>query len=138
MALLNSGVSPEDPVIQKALQYLRGFEPEETYSVSLQTLAFCYLGAAADLPRIRRNIDWLVSQQRLGDPLSQRGGSWDYGRQRGSGDPSNSQFALLALSAAAELGIETIKGIPSILNTGRLDRAKEVGAMVTVLDHQGA
>lgn len=106
MALLNSGVSPEDPVIQKALQYLRGFEPEETYSVSLQTLAFCYLGAAADLPRIRRNIDWLVSQQRLGDPLSQRGGSWDYGRQRGSGDPSNSQFALLALSAAAELGIE--------------------------------
>ena len=106
LALLNSGVSPEDRVIQNALQYLRGFEPEETYSVSLQTLAFCQLGAATDLPRIRRNVQWLIDHQRGGDAVSDRGGSWDYGRQRGSGDPSNSQFALLALSAATDLGIE--------------------------------
>jgi len=106
LALLNSGVSSEDEVIQKAIKYLRDFEPEETYSVALQTLAFCKFGSAGDLPRIRRNVQWLVAHQRVGDAISDRGGSWDYGRQRGSGDPSNTQFALLALSAAAELGID--------------------------------
>ncbi len=106
LALLNSGVPADDLVIQKAMQYLRGFEPEETYSVALQTLTFCHLGSAGDLPRIRRNVRWLVEHQRRGDPISDRGGSWDYGRQRGSGDPSNSQFALLALSAASDAGIQ--------------------------------
>ena len=111
LALLNSGVSADEKVIQNALEYLRGFEPEETYSVSLQTLAFCQLGAANDLPRIRRNVQWLISHQRSGDAISERGGSWDYGRQRGSGDPSNSQFALLALRAATDLGIEVGPGV---------------------------
>ena len=111
LALLNSGVPAEDPVIQEALDYLREFQPEETYSVALQTLAFCHLGAASDLPRIRRNVKWLISHQQLGDPVSQRGGSWNYGRQRGGGDPSNTQFALLALSAATDLGIEVDSGV---------------------------
>ena len=106
LALLNSGVPSDDAVIQNAMQYLRGFEPEETYSVALQTLTFCHLGSAGDLPRVRRNVKWLVEHQRRGDAISERGGSWDYGRQRGSGDPSNSQFALLALSAAADAGIQ--------------------------------
>ena len=111
LALLNSGVPAEDPVIQEALDYLREFQPEETYSVALQTLAFCHLGAASDLPRIRRNVKWLISHQQLGDPVSQRGGSWNYGRQRGGGDPSNTQFALLALSAATDLGIDVDSGV---------------------------
>ncbi len=106
LALLNSGVVKDDAVMVSALDYLRGFQPEETYSTALQTLVFCQLGAAGDLPRIRRNVQWLVENQQLGDPLKQRGGSWDYGRMRGSGDPSNTQFALLALSAASDRGIQ--------------------------------
>ena len=90
----------------RAMRYLREFEPNETYSVSLQTLVYCQLGAAGDLPRIRRNVDWLVASQKKGDPIRDRGGSWDYGSGRGSGDPSNTQFALLALGAARDRGIE--------------------------------
>lgn len=106
LALLNAGVPKDDPDMVRAMRYLREFEPNETYSVSLQTLVYCQLGAAGDLPRIRRNVDWLVANQKQGDPLNQRGGSWDYGSGRGSGDPSNAQFALLALGAAQDRGIE--------------------------------
>ena len=106
LALLNAGVAKDDPDMVRAMRYLREFEPIETYSVSLQTLAFCQLGAAGDLPRIRRNVDVLVASQKNGDAISNRGGSWDYGSGRGSGDPSNTQFALLALGAAQDRGIE--------------------------------
>ena len=105
MALLNAGVSRDDPDIVRAMRYLRGFEPKETYSVALQTLVYCQLGAAGDLPRIRRNVEWMIrSQKQVGTP--DRIGSWDYGGGRGSGDPSNAQFALLALGAAQDRGIE--------------------------------
>jgi len=106
LSLLNSGVSRDDPAISKAMKYLRSFEPNETYSVSLQTLVYCQLGAAADLPRIRRNVQWLVETQKREGSGQGRVGGWSYGRRIGSGDPSNSQFALLALGAAKDRGIE--------------------------------
>ena len=65
LALSNSGVPKVDPDMVRAMRYLRSFEPDETYSVALQTLVYCQLGAAGDLPRIRRNVRWLVSNQRL-------------------------------------------------------------------------
>ncbi|TWT54003.1 Prenyltransferase and squalene oxidase repeat protein [Rubripirellula amarantea] len=107
LALINCGVDRQDPDLARAMRYLRTFEPEQTYSVALQTLVYCQMGAAGDLPRIRRNVQWLVETQleeggRPGiDP-----GSWTYDRNRGSGDPSNSQFAILALGAAADRGIQ--------------------------------
>lgn len=106
LALMNAGVPKDDPDLVRAMRYLREFEPQQTYSASLQTLAYCHLGAAGDLPRIRRNVEWLIRNQKQGDPISNRGGSWDYGSGRGSGDPSNTQFALLALGAARDRGIE--------------------------------
>ncbi|MEM1067429.1 MAG: DUF4159 domain-containing protein [Planctomycetota bacterium] len=105
LALLNAGVPREDPVIVKAMRYLRGFEPKETYSVSLQTLVYCQLGAAGDLPRIRRNVKRLVSEQ-IKAGRADRIGSWNYGNGIGSGDPSNAQFAILALGAAQDRGVE--------------------------------
>lgn len=104
LALLNAGVPREDPAIVRAVSYLRAFKPRQTYSASLQTLVYCQLGAAGDLPRIHDNVDWLVAQQkRTGEG---KVGSWDYGSNTGSGDPSNTQFALLALGAAQDRGIE--------------------------------
>lgn len=103
LALLNCGVEKDDPTIVNAMRYLRSFEPKETYSVALQTLAFCHLGAARDSRQIRDNVAWLVSHQKQ---AGNRIGSWDYGNNRGSGDPSNTQFALLALGAARDRGIE--------------------------------
>ncbi|WP_146599518.1 DUF4159 domain-containing protein [Novipirellula aureliae] len=106
LSLLNAGVSRDDPAISKAMKYLRSFEPNETYSVSLQTLVYCQLGATADLPRIRRNVLWLVQKQNKEGDGRRRVGGWSYGQRIGSGDPSNSQFALLALGAAKDRGIE--------------------------------
>ena len=57
LAMLNCGVDGKDASIVKAMRYLRSFEPEQTYSVALQTLVYCQLGAAGDLPRIRRNVN---------------------------------------------------------------------------------
>ncbi|MGB0596473.1 MAG: DUF4159 domain-containing protein [Rubripirellula sp.] len=105
LALLNVGVPRDDPAIIKAMRYLRGFQPGETYSVALQTLVYCQMGAAGDLPRIRRNVQLLVEEQfQSGRP--DRIGSWSYGGGMGSGDPSNAQFAILALGAAQDRGIE--------------------------------
>jgi hypothetical protein len=106
LALSNAGVVKDDPAMVQSMRYLRSFEPNETYSVALQTLVYCQLGAAGDLPRIRRNVEWLVANQRLAGTSPDRVGSWDYGNGRGSGDPSNAQFAILALGAAQDRGID--------------------------------
>lgn len=103
LAMLTAGVPADDPAIRSALAYLRKLEPAETYSVALQTLVFCQLGAPGDLPRIRRNVNWLEAEQlRAATVPADRRGGWGYGGNRGGGDPSNSQFALLALQAAEE------------------------------------
>ncbi|QDT09065.1 DUF4159 domain-containing protein [Stieleria marina] len=106
LALLNSGVSRDDPDLTRAMRYLRNIEPSETYSVSLQTLVYCQLGAAGDLPRIRRNVQVLVREQVKDGAFAKRSGAWGYGGDRLGGDPSNTQFALLALGAAQDRGIE--------------------------------
>ena len=106
LSLINAGVSRDDKDLSRAMRYFRSFEPHETYSVSLQTLVYCQLGAAGDLPRIRRNVQWLMDNQINESGSRRRVGGWSYGNNRGSGDPSNSQFALLALGAAKDRGIE--------------------------------
>jgi len=106
LALLTAGVPAEDPAILSALAYLRGLESRETYTVALQTLVFCQVGSPGDLVRIRRNVQWLEAEQLRGEGVGDdRLGGWGYGGGRGGGDPSNSQFALLALQAAEERDI---------------------------------
>ena len=103
LALVSSGVSPDDPTLVKLLDYVRGFEPKQTYAVSLQTMLLCQVGAREDLPRIRKNVQVLEDIQR------ERGtnGGWTYSLDfiARASDPSNTQFALLALDAAQEAGI---------------------------------
>ncbi|WP_302119617.1 DUF4159 domain-containing protein [Allorhodopirellula heiligendammensis] len=104
LAWINAGVSRQDPDLVRAMEYLRTFPPQDTYSVSLQTIVFCTVGALEDVPRIRRNVEWLTELQK---PAGARNaGAWGYTRSRGYGDQSNSQFAVLALGAAVERGIE--------------------------------
>ena len=55
-----------------------------------------------DLLLINRNVKWLESMQIMEGP---RKGSWSY--PQGSGDNSNSQFALLALNEAERAGVQT-------------------------------
>jgi Domain of unknown function (DUF4159) len=100
LALLNAGVEPGDPQIQKALVYLRKFEPERTYVTSLQTMVFVRADPHKDSLLINRNVKWLERMQITDGP---RIGAWSY--PQGSGDNSNSQFALLALYEAERAGI---------------------------------
>ncbi len=103
LALLNSGVPPDEPVIQRGLKYLRTVPPDKTYVVALQTMVFARAGEAKDRKLIQRNADWLLAA-RLRD-------GWTYGKV-GAGavrnltvsDNSNTQYALLGLEAARGAG----------------------------------
>ena len=102
LALANAGVSADDPAMQRALGWLRLQEPDDTYSVSLQTQALAMISPKADLAILERNVKWLEETQ-----VKQGGfeGAWSYGQQRGSGDNSNTQFAVLGLHEAERAGV---------------------------------
>jgi hypothetical protein len=102
LALLNAGVPPENPTLARAINWLRGQQPDETYSVSLQTMALALVTPDADRLQLARNVQWLEDGQiRQGATA----GSWSYHHNRGNGDNSNSQYAMLALHEASEAGI---------------------------------
>ncbi len=103
LALLNAGVPVEDEQMRRALDYIRTLPPDSTYVTSLQTMVLCMAEPKKDLLLIRRNARWLEElQNKDGD----RKGAWPYrSDMRGGGDPSNSQFALLALYEAERAGI---------------------------------
>lgn len=100
LALLNAGLTEEDPTVKAALRYLEDLgNPEMTYATALQTMVFCRANPKRFGFLIRRNVSWLESAQCKAD--SGRGG-WSYGGQSNSPDNSNSQFALLALHEAEQ------------------------------------
>ena len=105
LALLNCGVPPEDPLIQRGLESLRKIEPHQTYVVGLQTMVFALAGQKADAGRIQRNVDWLVRARVMnGDRLL----GWTYtmpgGDRNRTADNSNTQYALLGLHEAHVAG----------------------------------
>jgi hypothetical protein len=101
LALLNAGVAPDDEHVRRALDYLEKIRPEKTYVVSLQTMAFAKADPERYRSQIARNVAWLEKTQITRDDATR--GAWSYpGR---SGDPSNSQFALLALHEAERMGV---------------------------------
>lgn len=104
LALLDAGVPPDDPTIQKALEYLRGQgRPSMVYSTALQTMVFCAAEPEKDLLLIKRNVQWLQGVQITGEVNK---GSWAYSDRQGRGDKSNTQFAMLALYEAERVGVE--------------------------------
>lgn len=100
LALLNAGVPPDDPQIQKALNHLRGLKPNTTYATALQTMALCAAQPKRDLPIIRDCAKWFESTQ---NTAGRQRGAWSY--PRAEGDNSNTQFALLALHEAERVGV---------------------------------
>ena len=103
LALLECGVGVEDESVRQALEYLRRQRPDKiraTYSVALQTMVFCRARQPGDVPAIERNVEWLERKQLHGGAVA---GAWSY--PEGTGDNSNSQFALLALYEAERAGV---------------------------------
>lgn len=104
MALLEAGVPPDDPVVQRSLTYLRNQRTEEvnkTYAIALQTMAFCRAEPYRDLAALERNVRWLEKTQIKDGPTK---GGWSYPGV--VADNSNSQFALLALYEAERVGVK--------------------------------
>ena len=107
LALLNAGMTPEDPPIRRALNYLRSQRKlNRTYTRALQTIVLCTAEPEKDLfPQVSENVMWLQAAQRKG-AAGEAAGSWGYESGSRDEDPSNAQFALLALYEAERAGVE--------------------------------
>lgn len=103
LALLEAGLGPDDPTIERALEYLRPFEPSGTYTVALQTMVLAAATPQRDRVQIEKNARWLENTQRKKGDVE---GGWGYRGREGGADPSNSQFALLGLYAAQQAGVK--------------------------------
>jgi hypothetical protein len=101
LALINASDRKDTPAIQKGLEAIIAEPNRSTYFVSLRVMCLANADPKGNkyLRDVQTDIDWLVMVQ---DPS----GGWDYGRQGGRSTPdsSNSQFALLALHEAAQMG----------------------------------
>lgn len=107
MALINSGMTTRDVPVRRGLEFLRRVpsgEPRETYDAALMIMALvaAHDQQRSDFARVAVLAKWLEDTQ----ILDGRTGGWSYGdRGIGGGDPSNSQFAVLALREAADMGV---------------------------------
>lgn len=100
LALLNAGVDPDQPAIQRPLAKIRSAIPTHTYVVALQTRVLCRTKSEDDLATIRNRVRWLETKQIAAGP---RRGAWSY--PTGIGDNSNTDFALDALYEAERAGV---------------------------------
>jgi hypothetical protein len=109
LALLTAGEKPDSPAVARALEYLRGFSPQQlhnTYAIGLQTMVFAAGEPERDRLRLVANADWLQQAQiKPGDRVTWPG-TWTYSESKSqAGDHSNTQYALLGLNAAREAGV---------------------------------
>ncbi|HEV3145309.1 MAG TPA: DUF4159 domain-containing protein [Gemmataceae bacterium] len=103
LAMLNSGVAPNDPAVQAGLEWLRKLPPQGTYVVGLQTMVLAEARQPKDKQQIATNVDWLLKAQVI------QGGrliGWGYGAGGPGADFSNSQYALLGLHAGKQAGVK--------------------------------
>ena len=107
LSLLSAGKSPKSPEVSLALNYIRDKEPRRTYEASLKIMVLCAAEPAKSREQIQRAVNFLCEGQL-------KNGGWSYDGNGGSGDESNTQFAVLALWEASKVGIFcTAKGIDS-------------------------
>jgi hypothetical protein len=124
LALINAGADVNSPQIQRAVTYLRSVGPPgSVYATSLQTMVFCAAEPEKDQLLISRNVQWLEQVQIKAGRFA---GAWKYSDRQGTGDNSNSQFALLALHDAQQVGVTVQKSTWSLaldywLRAQRLD-----------------
>ncbi len=95
LALLNCGVSPDDATLADGLAYLKRTKPTKTYESALQTMVYCAANPVQFKKYIEFNVQWLQKAQ---TKTGAEKGGWGYDdKASGIADPSNAQFAVLAL-----------------------------------------
>jgi len=103
LALITSGLPPEHDAVKRGISWLKRPEvdPEATYDLAMAIMAL----AASDDPTVRGKIGKLAFRL---EELQNRGtaaGAWGY-RDTSHWDNSNTQFAILGLREAADVGIQ--------------------------------
>jgi len=103
LALLNSGLTANDPAVAKALNWLKrpNVDPVKTYDIAMVIMALAAADDKTSMGRIAKLASRLEEYQNVGDG----GGNWGYGPRSGGYDNSNSQFAVLGLREAAHIGV---------------------------------
>ena len=104
IALLESGVKPDDEVVARGLTYLRTVKPQHTYVVSLQTQVFCKANQKKDADLIKANVQWLENAAVWNAGKLQ---GWSYTANSGNrADNSNTRYAVSGLYAAHQAGFK--------------------------------
>ncbi len=100
LGLLNCGADAKNPRIKQGLERLSSIPANQlmTYTVSLRLMALAEADPTLYRAQVKSDVDWLLAQQ-------MEDGGWGYPRGNWT-DASNTQFALLALHEARQLGIE--------------------------------
>ncbi|ADV61004.1 Prenyltransferase/squalene oxidase [Isosphaera pallida ATCC 43644] len=110
LALINAGEPIDSPTVSRALEFIRRARPDQldsTYAVALQVMALAAGDPQRDKVRIAAGVAWLERAQFRREDSPRYAGAWTYGMNKGQRpDNSNSQFALLGLYAASEVGVE--------------------------------
>ena len=103
LALLNSGLPADDPNVARGLAWLKrpGNDPERTYDIAMSIMALAAANDGSAVGKITRLAAKLEDGQNRGED----GGSWGYTKRDGRWDNSNTQFAILGLREAANVGI---------------------------------
>ena len=106
LALLNAGVDANHPRMKAALERIVEIREDQlsTYTASLRVMALCLADPKTYRNQIAADVKWLEGKQiREGETV----GGWAYGQEPGGAvaDASNSQFAILALHEARQIGL---------------------------------
>ncbi|MEM9412353.1 MAG: DUF4159 domain-containing protein, partial [Planctomycetota bacterium] len=112
LALLNCGISPKTPSIQKSIDQILAV-PEgnlTTYFTSLRLMVLATADPKGQLyrPEIQNDADWLIANQVSRGAAK---GGWSYKANPAMADSSNSQYALLALHEANQVGAKIPKDV---------------------------
>ncbi len=106
LALLNAGEDSKGPALAKSIQLVSDIPSEHlsTYTASLRIMVLCLADPKAHRQQIASDVKWLTEMQ-IQDGAST--GGWGYGNEFGdsTADASNSQFAILALHEARQIGL---------------------------------
>jgi RNA polymerase sigma factor (sigma-70 family) len=125
LALLESGTAVDDGAVRRGLDYLRKIEPRQTYTTALQTMVFCRADPRRDRALIERNVAALLSG-RVRDGQGRLRG-WTYHFKPGTAltDNSNTQFAVMALDAAAGAGVKIDRAVWEEIRRCYLDQEEQ-------------
>ena len=140
LAMIENGVLPSDPAIQKAYNYIKeeSVNNKRTYNLGLTIMFLTRLGSREDRPLIQRLARRLmIGQFDSGgwpydcpmdvDRETSRTGLQGFTRKAGVGDNSNTQFGVMGLWAASRAGAQVDEALDLVAKRFRDKQAPTGG-----------